>query len=367
MSDLKKYLTKDRQKQRNLSDILYYIVERGGATRREIEHGTGFSWGAVSESVGELLARGYLVEEEHSAGRVGRSSAILKPNGTSVVAVGLDVNRTELTARLVGFDLSKKWRRTLPFTADTQDALMQAVEALCDEAVAACPADARIISIGVAMQGKVDAESGVSYRFPGIPAWEPFDVRAWLSERYALPVSVDHDPKCLLFAKTVRENIRDGLLLRLDRGIGLSVVIDGKILSDFGRMELGHTISVPNGELCACGRRGCLEAYASIRGIERRTGRAFSDLIAQGDPSAFDEACAHLATALSNVAALFAPERIILTGKLAESDLFYNRFVTHFAATPYGETAIPERDTGISAAYGAAVRSIRDVIKSGGI
>ena len=367
MSDLKKYLTRDRQKQRNLSDILYYILERGEATRREIERDTGFSWGAVSEIVGELLSRGYLVEEEHSAGRVGRSSAILKPNGTSVAAIGLDVNRTELTARLVGFDLSKKWRRTLPFAADTQNALMQAVEDLCDEAMAACPEDMRVISIGVAMQGKVDAESGVSYRFPGIPDWEPLDVRTWLSERYSLPVSVDHDPKCLLFAKTVRENIRDGVLLRLDKGIGLSVVLDGKILGDFGRMELGHTVAVPNGELCACSRKGCLEAYSSIRGIERRTGRSFAELTASGDPSVFDEACTHLATALSNVTALFAPERIILTGKLAESDLFFNRFITHFAATPHGEGAALERDPSISAAYGAAVKSIRDVIKNNGI
>lgn len=367
MSDLRKYMTRDRQKLRNLSDILYYIIERGEATRREIERDTGFSWGAVSESAGELLARGYLCECERSDGRVGRSSAVLKPNGEGVGALGLDVNRTELTARIIGFDLSKKWRHTLPFRAGTQEELLSAVEQLCREALAACPAGMRIIGIGVAMQGKVDAESGISYRFPGIADWEALNIRAWLSEKFALPVSVDHDPKCLLFAKTVRENIRNGLLLRLDRGIGLSVVLDGRILGDFGRMELGHTVAVRDGELCACGRRGCLEAYASIRGIERRTGREFEALLAEEDPSVFDEACTHLTAAVGNLIALFAPERVILTGKLAAQDLFFERLCTHFAASPYSEGIALERDINISAAYGAAVKAIRDAVKSGQI
>lgn len=365
MSQFQKYLTKDKQKQKNLSDILYYIVEKGETTRREIERETGFSWGTVSESVGELLLRGYLREESSSDKTVGRTSTVLKLNGGSVVAVGLDINTTALSARVIGFDFGVQWEKTVPFTAKTQEDVLDMALSLCSEALGSVRSEqARVLCIGIAMQGEVDAVGGVSLHFPNVGEWKAVNMKELFEEVWGIPVTVEHDPKCLLFAKTVKEKLRDGILLRVDNGIGLSVIQNGSILDDCGRMEVGHTVVVPHGERCTCGRRGCLEAYASIRGLEERTGMTCEELLETDNPAVFEQACEHLSLSIYNLCMLFAPKRVILAGKLTESDCFVNTLTARFDQWEGMEQTELERASDLSAAFGAAVAAVRNAIKS---
>ncbi len=361
MENFSKFLTKDRQKQRNLSDILRFILDKGNTTRRQIERETGFSWGAVSESVAELLSRGYITEMTPIEKGVGRTSTVLSASGDKIASVGLDINTTGITARVVGFDLTRLWRSTLPFTARSEEELFTDAISLCSEAIKFCEDKYKIFSIGVAIQGKVDPDNGISVHFPNLP-WESINVREMFRERFGVPTTVEHDPKCLLIAKEYKESFRDAILLRIDRGIGLSVIQDGKILGDFGRMEIGHTIAVPGGALCTCGKRGCLEAYSSIVGIENRVGKSFEEILGGEDRAVFAEATSHLAVAIHNLSMLFSPEKIILSGKLSEEPLYTEPLIALLRELIPPETDI-EIDNNISAAFGAALVSIRDAIK----
>jgi len=361
-----KYLTKDRQKQRNLSDILRFIVERGSATRREIELETGFSWGAVSESVAELISRGYIFEEMPSEKSVGRTSTVLKPSGDTIVSIGIDINISGITTRVIGFDRSKKWKSSLPFTAKSQEELFRVAIDLCSSAILFCANRYKVMSIGIAMQGTVDTVNGISERFPNIPEWQTVNVKEMFEERFVVSTTVEHDPKCLIFAKNSVEKLRDALLLRIDNGIGLSVIQDGKMLSDYGKMEIGHTVAVRGGAPCTCGKRGCLEAYSSILGIERRFGKSYEELINFDDKSVFTEACEHLSLALYNLCILFSPEKIILTGILSENRDFVELLYKKLLALGESETEI-EVDNNISASMGAALLSIMNLMKTNNI
>lgn len=373
MSEFKKYYTKDRQKQKNLSDILRFVVEKQETTRREIERETGFSWGTVSQNVAQLLEDGYLKEENQSDKNVGRNTSVLKLNGAHVAAIGMDVNLSGITVQIVGFDLSQIYEVKVPFEADSQQELLELIRKLCHDAITYCADRYRILSIGIAFQGNVDVKNGISIRFPQFPEWEPVKVKELFEEEFGIFTYLEHDPKCLLFAKSISHKINDGILLRVDNGIGLSVIQDGKILNDSGRMELGHTIAVPDGEVCTCGRKGCLEAYSSIRGIVRRLHTPYDKLLIYAQDSqeiaaAFAEAAEYLAVALYNVCMLFAPQRIILTGKLIqEQELFTNHLIEAFRKLDGTEEIEMEVDLHISASFGVAVQSIKEAIKNNSI
>ena len=366
MKEFSKYMTRDRQKRKNQSDILALIAGKPEITRRGIEAETGFSWGTVSECVTELLAAGYIQEAEATDRNVGRAASVLKLRGDRIVSIGLDVNLSGLTARIVGFDGTKLRVLQSPLTGGNQEeVLCQALE-LCEQAVAICE-EYRLFSIGIAMQGNVDVKSGVSLWFPQIPDWEPVNIRELFSERFGVFTLVEHDPKCMLYAKNIRQKMKDGMLLRVDTGVGLSVMQDGKILDDSGKMELGHTIAVRNGARCACGKRGCLEAYASIRGMTQRTGQTYEKLLEEGNEELFRQAADFLAIAMHNACMLFAPQRIILTGLLMEEKRFVTPLLEAFRELESGEQTRVEVDLNISASYGAAMQSIREAIKNNAI
>ena len=360
MENTNKFLTKNRQRQKNLSDILNYIVEKGETTRREIERETGFSWGAVSDSVAELISRGYLCEVMPEKKNVGRTSSQLKLCGDNIASIGIDINITGICARVIGFDLTKKWTKTIPVMASNEEEILDSSLQICEEAIEHCKGKYRVLSLGVAIQGRVDAECGISEHFPGFPEWQPVNIKELFEEKFGIFTVVEHDPKCLLFAKCAGWKMRDAMLLRLDNGIGLSVIQDGRILNDFGRMEIGHTVAVKDGDLCACGRRGCLEAYSAIPGVERRKGKKISELLSKSD---YSEACYHLALAVYNVSMLFAPQKIILTGALAECEPYVLCLKDELSSYDCFESEI-EVDNNISAAFGAALLSIKKAIKT---
>ena len=141
----------------------------------------------------------------------------------------------------------------------------------------------------------------------------------------------------------------DCVLIRVDEGIGMAVSLDGKILDDTERLELGHTITVPNGRLCSCGKRGCLEAYASLSALS--DAKLETELSAAGN---------YLSTALYNMYTLFKPQKIILTGNATQ----FASFTQAASALLNTQSVTITIDPHISAAYGAAVEAIKSAIRN---
>lgn len=366
---MKKYITQGKIKQKNLSDILLYILEKGETSRREIERETGFSWGTVSESVMELLSRGYVTEEKSArTGQAGRNTQVLKPSGEKIAAIGVDVNLSGMGATVLGFDRSEKARFFRPFTAKTQEETLNAAISIADEAMAFCKDKYTVMAIGLAFQGGVDAESGVSIRFPKIENWMPVCVKELFERRYGIYTRVEHDPKCMLMAEAPSGSFDDCMLVRADEGIGLAVMQDGKIIDDKNRLELGHVIVRYGGYRCVCGRQGCLEAYSSIRGMASRAGVPFKELCENksGYEDVVTDATKYFGVALHNAKMVFNPKKILLTGKLFSllPEMANGAKEMLDALSLDGEQVEVEVKTEISASVGAAMHAVRSVIKN---
>lgn len=360
----KKYITGDKLKKNTLADIFVFILEHRQTSRREIEYETGFSWGTVSSNVAYLLEKGYITEEKSAqSGTAGRTTYVLKPTSDGVVSIGLDINRTGLSCVAVGIDSQIKQSFFAPFDAHTCAEVLAQAESLCRRAVDACTQDgARLFSLGVAIQGTVNGRLGISTRFPGIADWQAFDVKTHFARRFDLPVYLGHDPKCMLLGEMCRSKINNCVLVRIDDGIGMAVSLDGKILDDTERLELGHTVAVRGGRRCNCGRCGCLEAYASLPAMataaECEPEELFRTPARYG--AVLQEAGGHLAAAMCDMHALFRPEKVILTGKAVRLAPFIEQAVSALAEEGVDVSIDPD----ISAAYGAAVESMKSAIKS---
>ncbi len=360
----KKYITGDKLKKNTLADIFIFILEAKQTSRREIEYETGFSWGTVSANVAYLLEKGYIIEEKSAqCGTAGRTTYVLKPTSDGVAAIGLDINRTGLSCEVVGLDSQTKTRFEAAFEARTRAEVIAAAEALCQRAVDWCRArEIQLFSLGIAMQGAVNGRLGISTRFPGIADWQAIDMKSHFARKFDLPVYLGHDPKCMLLGEMCRSRFNNCVLVRIDEGIGMAASLDGRILDDTDRLELGHTTAVRGGRLCNCGRMGCLEAYASLPAMAAEADTEIESLFRAPEryETALIRAGEHLATAIGNIQALFHPEKVILTGKAVKLD----RFIGHAVSALADEGVDVAIDPDVSAAYGAAVESMKSAIKA---
>ncbi len=238
--------------------------------------------------------------------------------------------------------------------------------------------------VGVGMAGFVD-RAGVLRVAPNLPGDERFDAAARLAPQVGVPVVVDNDANCALWAE-----VRDGAARGFDEvayvavgtGIGGALVINGQLVRGAHGFagEPGHMILVPGGWPCACGRLGCWEAYASGTALGRMArdavaeGRARAVLDAAGgrldavrgehvtealragdrDASAIMDRFAHwVAMGLSNVVNLLDPELVVLGGSIVEvGDALLTPVRAAFAEVSLGGTERPDLAI-VGAAFGA--------------
>ena len=130
-----------------------------------------------------------------------------------------------------------------------------------------------IAGVGIGCAGLVDARRGLLRESPNLPAWRGAPLARLARSHFRLPITVENDATSAAFGESfVRgERGRHLVFITLGTGVGGGIVVDGRVLrgvSGFGG-EIGHMTVDPNGPLCRCGSRGCLEAYAGSYGIVR--------------------------------------------------------------------------------------------------
>src|SRR4029079_11682800 len=111
-----------------------------------------------------------------------------------------------------------------------------------------------------------------------IPAWRGFPLGAPLQSHLRLPVCVDNDAKALALGEGwlgAARGVDNYIAMVVSTGVGGGIVGDGRLLggAEGNAGHVGHMIVEPDGHVCGCGARGCVEAEASGTAIERITGR----------------------------------------------------------------------------------------------
>jgi glucokinase len=270
------------------------------------------------------------------------------------IFVGVDIGGTKVAAGIVDSHgrILAHTRGPMNCRATDKEGLYSVISAI-DSLFAMEPASRKEThSIGICAPGPLDPRTGVIINPPNVPCWRDFPLAGEVSKRYSVSVKVDNDANAAGLAEYLwgaGHGIRNVFFATLGTGIGTGIILDGKIFH--GRTgsaaEGGHITIDPNGPVCGCGKKGCIEVLASGTGIARRAREklaqspqlagqllAFaagdasairSEMVAKaaeaGDALAKDvlaQTYEYLAIWLGDIVDLLEPEVIILGGGVSE-------------------------------------------------
>ena len=318
-------------KDRNVSNVLALIRKHDSLTRRQIESLTGLSWGAVSKVTSTLLELEYIKElkyEENSG--PGRTPIYLEINGHEHFSVGVDINISGFCAVLLNMKNEVIHTITKKETFNTKNELLAKITDIIYEILSFAEGH-HILSIGIAMQGLVDSGNGISVSFPTCDDWHNVPLSTLLETEFGVPVFIEHDPECILYAHSELEHSENIILIRVDKGIGMAVMMNGKIFHRFGAFEIGQLM---------VNESDTLDMYASEYGLTKRYDGSFETLVSDArkkNPKAtelFNKMSKYLAFSVYNTAKLFNIKEIMLCGKMFDySDLFLNNFYNEINKT----------------------------------
>jgi glucokinase len=207
-----------------------------------------------------------------------------------------------------------------------------------------------LAAVGICSPGPCDIDAGVLSSAPNLPGWRDVPICRYLEERLGVPARLENDANAAALGEHVYgagRGCRHLIYITVSTGIGGGLIIDGRLYRGATGVagELGHMTIEPDGPLCGCGNRGCLEALASGTAIAARgeelVAQGGSALLArlaqeQGDLTAEtvsraadqgDIACqgiirragCYLGVGLASYVNIFNPEVIIIGGGLAKA------------------------------------------------
>ena len=188
-------------------------------------------------------------------------------------ALAVDIGGTKMAAGIVSDDGEVLESATAPSRADSADGLFDVLAGLIDRVRAGSEAAVCGVGCGGPMTAGGEAVSPLN-----IGVWRDFPLRSRLADATGLATFVDNDAKALALGegwKGAAAGVGNFIAMVVSTGVGGGIVLDGRLLDGAGGNagHIGHICVEPEGRLCVCGARGCLEAEASGTSIAAITGR----------------------------------------------------------------------------------------------
>jgi len=270
-------------------NIIRYYISNGENTLADLGKEMDLSVPTVTKLVGELIDEGYVVDFGKQETNGGRRPNIYGVNPDSGYFLGVDIKRFRINIALINFkgDMVES-KFSIPFNYEnTQDSFDKLCFIINDFVDNLSIPKSKILSVGVNMSGRVNAETGHSYSlyfFSEKPLTEIFQ------ERLNMHVTIDNDSRSMAYGEYINGVVngeKNILFVNVSWGLGLGIFIDGKLY--YGKSgfagEFGHLNAFDNEILCHCGKKGCLETQASGSFIYRR----FLEKVAEGNSSILEK------------------------------------------------------------------------------
>ena len=236
--------------------------------------------------------------------------------------------------------------------------------------------DEEISGVGLGIPGLINKDTGIVASSPNMPKWLYFNIKEFLSQRIKLPIKLVNDASAAALGEAKFGSGRKYqylIMFTLGTGVGGGIVFNGQLIdgNEGEGAQLGHAVIVHNGRKCGCGRKGCLEAYASATALTQRTRyimglhpesilndiyketgkiNAMTAFIAakRGDPVAIElvnEYVMYLSEGILNYCNIFRPDVVVLSGGVAnEGEYLISKIRKYIKERDYGYKNSPEVD-----------------------
>ncbi|MWV44103.1 ROK family protein [Paenibacillus sp. HJL G12] len=322
-------------KKKNRTTVFEMIKNNSPLSRADIARLTGMSPTTVSRIVSELYNLDYMHEIEQETIGVGRKAVFLQVNPKSVLSVGVEIDKLsirigviDLDGRVIGSRMIERQKN------EASDVTLEHIASGINGLIEEKDFDRRrIVGIGVGLPGIIDHSGGKAVLSAQL-GWKQTDIAGVLKKHTGLEVAVDNELKVKSLAEHMYGSAKGSsrsVLIGFGSGVGSSLIIDGEIYRGESNSagEIGHTVVDPNGILCECGKVGCLQTYIAEASLIEQSNKikpiaSLDELFEarrEGEfwaSSIIDRAMTFVAVTISNIACMYNPDTVILTGKLVE-------------------------------------------------
>jgi predicted NBD/HSP70 family sugar kinase len=367
-------------KKKNRKQILLAIKNYGALPRKDISNIINLTPAAVTIITNEMKDEGILCElgqQVESNKRVGRKKTLIDINYNSKYIVGVSIESDTISiglCNLKGEILDNQEFDTPLKISKSELDILRLINDTCINLFWKNNVKKQdVLGMGIGIIGSVDNLNGISKN-----AYDIFEkntpIKNLLEKQLNISVCIDNNVRTLAMAEidfksseTIENNM---IFVKYGPGIGTAIVIDNEIYEGTNNNagELGHIIVKPHGELCKCGKKGCLETVASPSAIFIETKKIFSKdktpflyKITEGNPEnidllhiiesskngdknidiILDGAAFYFALALSTAITLYDPKQVVLYGEAFDYNFFIDKLKWYLNDIP-GNTSMTD-------------------------
>ncbi len=194
--------------------------------------------------------------------------------------IGIDLGGTNIKVGLVDENYNIVAKATAPtnLPRPAEEIVKSMVDTMWKALNEAKVTIGEVNSIGIGTPGVANRNSGTVLYSCNL-GFKNTDLRALFGKFLNKPLYVENDANAAAFGEVLAgagKGYKNVVVVTLGTGVGGGIIIEGKIYTGFNfcGAELGHTVIEYNGRQCACGRKGCFEAYSSATGLVRMTAQA---------------------------------------------------------------------------------------------
>jgi len=341
----------ERRKHIQKLKIVKHLYVKGAKTNADICSRFGISSPTSIAILNELVAEGLVEKQGRGKSLGGRKPELYGLRDGSLFVLSIHVE--QFKTRMAIFDNNNQiinGVHTFAIELTPDLGALPQLHARAQELIAASGIELKkLVGVGISMPGLVDSKEGNNHTYL-LTAEGSESLQQLLEKQFGKPVFLQNDAKSAALAEYrfgLAHGLRDVLVLSMDWGIGMGVILDGKLRSGASGFagEFGHIPLVDGGALCHCGKRGCLETVASgsaiVRiakaGIQAGQHTLLRQHVAHLEPEHVYEAAHHgdqfaintlaevgtnLGKGIAILTQLFNPELIILGGAVAQAKQF---------------------------------------------
>ncbi len=321
-----KKATHQQTKKHNRDLVLRTIFANESISRAEVARVTNLTRATVSELVNDLLDEGLVVETGRGESIGGKSPILLSVMADSRYLIGVNLAQDKFTGAIVNLRGEIKESVEIPVQDSNGENALEFVYQIIDQLVK--KEINPIVGIGVGAPGLINTREGVVVNAVNLD-WQDLPLRQLLEKKYRLPVSVLNDSQATAIGEFVYggQHTRDQnlIVVNVKHGIGSGILVNGRLFQGDGggAGEIGHVVVQEKGELCRCGKRGCLETISSTRAVLKNLNlvslEAAQAAFESGDAAAkkvVTNAAHYLGISLANLIGILNIQQIVLVGDM---------------------------------------------------
>ena len=270
---------KDNKNSLLKKSILFLCIERGEQSIASISEAIGASVPTATKLLGELMEEGFMIDLGKSGTSGGRRPSIYGLNPHAGYFIGVDIRNSHASIAVTDFKGGLvHFHDNIPFRMEANETAVHKVAESIRDFIGQLQLDwNKAMGLGISIPGRVNPVTGYSNSY----SWDPErPISDILREDLNIPVVLENDSRAMTYGEYLGGGLKEKnmLFVNVSWGLGMGMILDGHLYYGTSGYsgEFGHFPLLDNGQMCRCGKIGCLETGSSGSALVRMIGEKLS-------------------------------------------------------------------------------------------